>query len=97
MIIEILPEAKNDLIDGYWYYEDREPGLGEYFKACLYTDIETLENTGGIHPAPYKGLHRALSDRFPYAIYYKVDANKVLIRAVIDCRRSDEWIANYLE
>lgn len=31
MKIEILPPARFDLIDGYWFYEEQETGLGGYF------------------------------------------------------------------
>lgn len=97
MNINILSEAKDDLISGFWFYEDRESGLGDYFKTCLYSDIESLKFTAGIHPTPYKELHRALSDRFPFAIYYKIENDTILIRAILDCRRSDEWVAKRLD
>lgn len=56
-------------------------------------DIGLLNTTAGIHPALYKDLHRALSEKFPFAIYYRLENGKVMIRAIIDCRRSDEWVA----
>ena len=31
MRIEILDEAQEDLTQGFYFYESREPGLGSYF------------------------------------------------------------------
>ena len=31
MKVAILSAAKQDLLDGYWFYERQYPGLGDYF------------------------------------------------------------------
>jgi hypothetical protein len=41
MRLQILDFAKDDLIEGYRFYEEREAGLGEYFLVNLYSDIES--------------------------------------------------------
>jgi hypothetical protein len=40
--IQILDEAQEDLIQGFRFYEGREPGLGTYFLDCLFSDIDSL-------------------------------------------------------
>ena len=35
MKIRILKSANQDLIDGYWFYEKQETGLGSYFLNSL--------------------------------------------------------------
>ena len=35
MRIRISDEAFADLDDGYWFYEDQETGIGDYFAATL--------------------------------------------------------------
>lgn len=42
MKIEILDEAQEDLLQGYRFYEVREPTLGAYFLDCLFSDIASL-------------------------------------------------------
>jgi len=42
MKIEILPEAKAALDDGYWFYERQSFGLGEYFLSSVASDIRSL-------------------------------------------------------
>jgi hypothetical protein len=70
MIVRIEAPARNDLVEGYKFYEENEKGLGEYFLASLFSDIESLRIYGGILRKEYRSLHRALSQKFPFAIYY---------------------------
>lgn len=96
MKLEILDLAKNDLIEGYHFYQAKEPGLGSYFLDTLYSDIDSLRIFGGIHRKAYKNLHRSLSKRFPFAIYYSVESETVRVRSVVDCRRNPSWIRKHL-
>jgi len=94
--IEILDEAQEDLIQGFHFYEGREVGLGSYFLDCLFSDIDSLLLYAGIHQVTYDH-HRCLSKRFPFAIYYSVEADLVRVHAVLDCRRNPAWIRKRLE
>jgi len=94
--VQILDAAREDLVEGFDFYESGEQGIGEYFLACLYSDIESLRVLGGIHRRVYQNLHRSLSKRFPFAIYYTVKDDIVLVRAVLDCRRNPSWIRSRL-
>lgn len=96
MKLEILDLAKNDLIEGYHFYQAKEPGLGSYFLDTLYSDIDSLRIFGGIHRKAYKNLHRSLSKRFPFAIYYTVEAETIRVRSIVDCRRNPSWIRKHL-
>ena len=42
MKVRILPLARNDLSHGYWFYEERAEGLGEYFISSLECEIDEL-------------------------------------------------------
>src|SRR5437867_12080854 len=97
MRLQILDIAKDDIIDGFHFYEAKEDGLGDYFLVNLYSDIESLKLFGGIHRKAHRGFHRALSKRFPFAIYYTVEENTVRIRAVVDCRKRPSWIRRHLK
>ena len=47
MRLEILDLARDDLVEGFQFYEDKEPGLATYFLASLYADIESMKWTRG--------------------------------------------------
>lgn len=96
MRIEILDEAKDDLIAGFRFYEDQSPGLGSYFLDSLFSDIDSLLLYAGIHRVIHDS-HRCFAGRFPYAIYYRIEAGVVRVRAVVDCRRSSKWIRRCLK
>lgn len=93
MKITILPPARVDLIDGYWFYEEREVGLGDYFIDSILADIDSLVSYAGIH-ARHFGRYRMIASKFPYSIFYLVDSNQIQIHAVLDNRRDPEWVSN---
>jgi hypothetical protein len=94
--IEILDLAKEDLLEGFRFYEEMEKGIGDYFLTNLFSDIERLKISRGTHRKTFRGLYRALSKRFPVAIYYTVSDDTVWIRSIVDCRRHPAWIRSHL-
>ena len=82
MKIQILDQAKGDLIAGWRFYEALEAGLGGHFLEQLYGDIESLAALGEPHSVPYRHFHRVLSQRFPFAIFYTVESGVVKVRAI---------------
>jgi plasmid stabilization system protein ParE len=88
--IQVLPEAREDLIAGYRFYESQAPGLGIYFRESLLADVDLLAKNAGVHAKVF-GYHRSLSKRFPFAIYYRAEADVVRVRAILDCRRNPSW------
>lgn len=97
MTVRIEAPARNDLVEGYEFYEGNEEGLGGYFLASLYSDIESLRIYGGIHRKEYRSLYRALSRKFPFSIYYVLEKNEVVVKAILDCRRDPSWIRKRLK
>jgi len=95
MRIKILFSAVEDLHTGRLFYEKQGPGLGEYFFNSLFSDIDSLALYAGIHPKVF-GYHRLLSKRFPYAIYYTLDSDLVVVFRVLDLRRDPDRIRQAL-
>jgi len=60
------------------------------------SDIDSLALFAGFHRKS-GGFHVALSRRFPFAIYYKIEADVVRVRRVLDCRRDPNWIVRALK
>ena len=96
MNIHILPSARDDLAEGFGFYERQSAGLGAYFLESLFSDINSLRLYAGIHPIVF-GYHRLLADRFPFAIYYSFTKEAVFVMAVLDCRRDPDWIRGRLK
>jgi plasmid stabilization system protein ParE len=91
MRVELRVEARRDLVEAAGFYEQQREGLGAYFVDRLFEDLKRLEREGGIHEQIF-GLQRKLSRRFPYAIYYRMNASVIDVVAVLDWRRDPESI-----
>jgi len=85
MKVVVLEDAKADIHDASRFYESCREGIGSYFLDSILSDLDSLELFAGIHPVWF-GYHRALSKRFPYAIYYLVEADTACVYAVLDLR-----------
>lgn len=96
MRLLLLSLAEMDLREGAAFYDGQQVGVGDYFLETLFSDIDSLRLFAGIHPVAH-GFHRALSRRFPFAIYYDVEGEVVRIWRVLDCRRSPRKIAGELK
>lgn len=97
MRIRISRSAESDLLEGYAFYERQQPGVGDYFLDSLFADIDALTLFAGIHPKPDGRLHRTLSKRFPFAIYYEVREDVAIVVAVLDCRQNPGSITERLK
>jgi plasmid stabilization system protein ParE len=95
MRINILSVAEDDLIEGHRFYELQAEGLGTYFLDTLFSDIDSLAYFAGMHRVVL-GYNRLLSRRFPFAVYYRVANDEVIVFAVLDCRRNPSWIRKKL-
>jgi plasmid stabilization system protein ParE len=62
--------------------------LGAYFIDSLFSEIDSLVLYAGIHRKVF-GFHRALAKRFPYAVYYRIEEEDVvLVWRVLDLRQA---------
>ena len=97
MRIKISEDASQDLINGYNFYEEQEPGVGEYFLDSLFSSIDSLVLYYGIQQKFFGKYFRMLSRTFPYAIYYSHDEEIIYIHSVLDVRQNPTFIKHRLE
>jgi plasmid stabilization system protein ParE len=94
--IRISSDALSDLNEGFLFYEQQAPGIGDYFSSSLRADIEELKVTGGVHRVVFRQFYRSLSRVFPYGIFYTMEDDTVIVYAVVDLRRDPEFIRRHL-
>jgi len=87
---EIAVEA--DVEAAFDWYEGEEPGLGFEFLEELRAAYERIVD----HPFGYQdirsGIRRALTRRFPYAVYFSVEGETIVIVAILSTARDPaEW------
>ena len=88
----IRPEAEADLVNAQGWYEWQREGLGAEFLLCVEEVFERIGRMPELHPVVYRGVRRAITRRFPYSIYYRMDGNEVVVLGVLHMRRDPkEW------
>jgi len=93
--IRLLDGAKEDLRNGWFFYERQAPGLGDRFLDAIEADVLQLPAYAGLH-LEVNGFHRMLIKRFPFALYDLIKEGLIDIYAVLDCRRDPSWIRERL-
>lgn len=81
-----------DVEAAFDWFEGEEPGLGFEFLQELRAAYERIVD----HPFGYEdirsGIRRALTRRFPYAVYFSVEGETIVIVAVLSTARDPaEW------
>jgi hypothetical protein len=94
--VVILDEAFEDLENAHEFYEDQEPGLGDYCVTSLLRDAATLADLHGFHSRRY-GFHWMLGTKFPFGLYYLIEAERVVVYAILDQRSRPSSIRRRLK
>jgi plasmid stabilization system protein ParE len=79
--------AENDISDIVFWYENQVPGLGNRFITSLDATFHSIKRNPQIYPKIYKEFRRALLPRFPYAVFYIIEKNSVIVLAVMHGKR----------
>ena len=86
--VELRKEAQSDIIEAIEWYEKRRAGLGDEFFIAIANEKHFIEKNPYYFEDKYKGIRKAITQRFPYIIYYKIESKStVLIYAVLHMKR----------
>ena len=94
--LSFLPELEEDTITGYRWYEEKTIGLGEEFLRIFYALTFKIQRNPLVYQSVYKDFRRCLLRRFPYAIYYMMDKDKIIVYGLFHCARSPRTLKKYL-
>lgn len=86
--VRVRAAAENDLREARDWYERRRKGLGEEFLACAAAAIARIEERPEQFPEYYSGFRRALTPRFPYKVFFRVEGELVIVFRVLHAARS---------
>ncbi len=84
----IRPAAEADIADAFHWYEEQRAGLGEEFRMELRVAFEEISKNPLLFRVLHRNTRRYLVQRFPYAIYYRVFPDKVVVVACMHGRRN---------
>ena len=87
----IRPEAETDIINGALWYVSREPGVGLELIAEVNSAILRLVKNPDSFTLVRQNpiVHRALTRRFPYRVFFIVRHDAIVVFAVIHASRHD--------
>ncbi|MBI3923531.1 MAG: type II toxin-antitoxin system RelE/ParE family toxin [Armatimonadetes bacterium] len=94
--LRFLPEVEEDAIAGYSWYEQKSDGLGEEFLRMFYACANETARTPRQYPEVYHDFRRRLLRRFPYALYYRIAGEEVIVFGLFHCARDPDGIASSL-
>ena len=88
----IRPEAEADVVTARAWYERQREGLRAAFLLCVEEVLDHIDRTPALYPVVYQEVRRAFTRRFPYAVYYRVADNDVVVLGILHTRRDpQEW------
>jgi len=79
--------AVADIREGHAFYARQDIRVAEHFMETVTGKLRLLESIGGVHVRVHKCC-RMLAFPFPFAVYYTIRSDTVVVRAVLDCRQS---------
>jgi len=94
--LRFLPEVEEYVMSGYVWYEEKAQGLGEEFLRMFYAYTNKIRRNPLLSPKVYWEFRRNLLRRFPYAIYYRVQDDNVVVFGLFHCARDPRSITSEL-
>ena len=95
--LRFLPEVEDDGVAAYTWYEKNVPGLGDEFLRTFYTATEKLVENPFLYPTLHTKFRRRLLPRFPYAMYYSIDGNQIIVLGLFHCARDPHGVQTTLQ
>ena len=94
--LRFLPEVEEDVMAGYAWYEENAQGLGEEFLRLFYACVNEIVRNPLLSPTVYRKTRRRLLRRFPYAVYFRLDGNEIIVFGLFHCARDPRTIRSKL-
>ncbi|MFH0999800.1 MAG: type II toxin-antitoxin system RelE/ParE family toxin [Bacteroidota bacterium] len=94
--IVFKPFAETDVSEAAKWYNDKRDGLGKEFLLVLDAKINAIKRNPEQFRVVYKSIRRALTERYPYGIYFLLENETIYILAVIHTSRNPKTWENRL-
>ena len=83
----IRPNAEADVREARDWYQRRRPGLGDEFLLAVADAMIRLEESPLRFPVYHRDFRRVLTERFPYKVFFRVQADTVIVFRVLYAAR----------
>jgi len=91
--IIIRPEAAREVQGAFDWYEEKSEGLGHEFLRAADACLSGVKRNPLAFPIVYEQIHRALLRKFPYALFYVVEEERIVVLACFHAKRNPiDWL-----
>ena len=87
MLVVFRAAANSDVDAAYKWYENRQQGLGAAFRSSIDAAVELIAANPLASPVVRRNIRRVLLTRFPYALFYRVVGEEVVVEACIHAKQ----------
>ena len=85
------PEAEDEVLEAREWYEARRAGLGKEFAQAVDEIVSRIVENPLAYQGAYKETRRAVLSRFPYAVYYRLAGQDIVVQAVHGRQHQSRW------
>ncbi len=78
----VRPRAERDLAEAGLWYETRQPGTALYFLRCVDAALALITRHPEAGPTQFGPFRRVLVARFPFAVFYTIEGEAVVVHGV---------------
>lgn len=90
--IKVRPEAAAEALEAQSWYEERRKGLGTIFAAAVQEIVFRIGRQPLLYPRVRGEMRRAVLRSFPYAVYFRILPEEIVVLAVVHGRRNpNRW------
>ncbi|MDZ4685477.1 MAG: type II toxin-antitoxin system RelE/ParE family toxin [Planctomycetaceae bacterium] len=83
----MLAEAREEVSEGEIYYEGVRRGLGSDFVIAVRATVREIASNPTFSSQAVPGIYFRKLERFPYVVFYQIEAKEVVIIVVAHQRR----------
>jgi len=85
--IRLLPEARDEFDAAVDWYEQQRPGLGTAFLDLVRDVFVGIAANPQLHASVYQDVRKAVVQKFPYVVLYKVELGQLVVIAIFHTAR----------
>ena len=91
-IVRLREEADLDIADTASWYERQREGLGQEFLDELLHSFDLIRENPLSFPVVHRNTHRAVMSKFPFAVFYRILENDLVVLSVMHgSRHPGKW------
>jgi toxin ParE1/3/4 len=79
----VKPEAEEDIKSAFDWYEEQQPGLGDFFIDEVDLVFDQILNSPKSYQERYKKTRINFTNRFPFGVHYSIEESRIVVLAVL--------------